>query len=42
MCLGGSQLIRQKTVFVLGAGASRPYGFPPGEELRAQILKNLV
>jgi len=32
---------RPKTVFVLGAGASWPYGFPTGVELRREILRNL-
>ena len=26
-------MIRRSTVFILGAGASKPYGFPTGEEL---------
>jgi hypothetical protein len=30
-------MITQATVFVLGAGASRPYGFPTGAELRREI-----
>lgn len=29
----------QKTVFVLGAGASKPYGFPLGAELSAEICE---
>lgn len=32
----------QNAVFVLGAGASRPYGFPSGEELRKQIIDHYV
>jgi len=27
------------TVFILGAGASWPYGFPTGGELRSEIIK---
>jgi hypothetical protein len=34
-------MITQKTVFVLGAGASKPYGFPTGLGLRAIILNKL-
>ncbi len=34
-------MIRQRTVFVLGAGASVPYGFPTGAELRDTVIKNL-
>ena len=33
---------RPKTVFILGAGASWPYGFPTGLELRRAILRNLA
>jgi hypothetical protein len=33
-------LINKKTVFVLGAGASCPYGYPSGSELRRLILYN--
>lgn len=35
-------MIKRKTVFVLGAGASRPYGFPTGEELHDEICKRLL
>src|ERR1043165_3913552 len=31
-------MIRKMTVFVLGAGASKPYNFPLGAELRHQIV----
>lgn len=31
-------MIRRQTVFVLGAGASYPYGFPTGEELVGEII----
>ena len=31
-------MITRKTVFVLGAGASSPYGFPLGAELRQHVL----
>lgn len=30
-------MIKEKTVFVLGAGASHPYGYPTGLELREEI-----
>ncbi len=30
-------MIKSRTVFVLGAGASIPYGFPSGAELRQEI-----
>jgi len=33
-------MITEPTVFVLGAGASRPYRYPTGAELRDEILKN--
>jgi hypothetical protein len=29
----------QNTVFILGAGASTPYGYPTGQELRDYICK---
>ncbi len=31
----------KKTVFVLGAGASKPYGFPLGTELKGTMIANL-
>lgn len=34
-------MIRQPTVFVLGAGASKPYGFPLGNEIKQMILAEL-
>jgi hypothetical protein len=34
-------LIDKRTVFVLGAGASCPYGYPSGEQLRKQICLDL-
>ena len=34
-------MIKKKTVFVLGAGASEPYGFPSGERLTDQICREL-
>lgn len=34
-------MIRKKTVFVLGAGASKPYGFPTGIELTSSILAQM-
>jgi hypothetical protein len=35
-------MIKEPTVFILGAGASHPYGFPTGAELREQIIGNFV
>ena len=35
-------MIDEKTVFILGAGASLPYGYPAGKELRRQICFNFV
>ena len=35
-------MIKQKTVFVLGAGASKPYGFPTGGELRNFALSRMT
>lgn len=34
-------MIRRKTVFVLGAGASYPYGFPTGESLVDEIIASV-
>lgn len=31
-------MIREETVFILGAGASKPYGYPTGAELRKKII----
>jgi hypothetical protein len=33
--------MKHQTVLVLGAGASRPFGFPTGGELRGQLLHDL-
>lgn len=33
-------MIEEQTVFILGAGASTPYGFPTGKELRRKICQN--
>lgn len=33
-------MITEPTVFVLGAGASRPYGYPTGSVLKDEILKS--
>jgi len=33
-------MITEETVFILGAGASAPYGYPTGKELRREICKN--
>src|SRR5688572_12345274 len=35
-------MIRDKTIFVLGAGASKPYGYFTGAELRSNICKRLA
>lgn len=35
-------MIKQKTVFVLGAGASAPYGYPTSEGLRQWLKKDLI
>jgi hypothetical protein len=35
-------MITKPTVLVLGAGASIPYGYPSGKELRDKILNNLA
>lgn len=32
-------MITKKTVFILGAGASKPYGFPLGQELRDDVIR---
>jgi len=34
-------LIEKQTIFILGAGASVPYGYPTGLQLRKQIIENL-
>ena len=34
-------MIQRETVFVLGAGASHPFGFPTGQGLRALICTDL-
>jgi len=35
-------MIKEPTVFILGAGASCPYGYPTGPELREQICSSFV
>lgn len=35
-------MIKEKTVFILGAGASKPYGFPTGFELREKICNERI
>jgi hypothetical protein len=31
-------MIKEETLFILGAGASKPYGYPTGQELREKII----
>jgi hypothetical protein len=33
-------MIKEPTLFILGAGASKPYGYPTGRELRKQIIND--
>ncbi|MEN6623454.1 MAG: hypothetical protein ABFD50_18150 [Smithella sp.] len=35
-------MIDISTLFILGAGASKPYGYPTGAELRADIIRNYI
>lgn len=35
-------MITEPTVFIIGAGGNKPYGFPTGKELRELICKNYV
>jgi len=35
-------MISQPTVLILGAGASQPYGYPTGEELREYIIDHFI
>lgn len=35
-------MITEKTVFILGAGASKPYGFPTAIELRGDIINKFI
>lgn len=35
-------MITENTLLILGAGASKPYGYPTAAELRVQIIKNLL
>jgi hypothetical protein len=35
-------MITIPTLFILGAGASKPYGYPTGDGLRADIVKNFA
>jgi len=35
-------LITKNTVFILGAGASKPYGFPTGKDLKKQICLEFI
>jgi len=36
------EVITKPTIFILGAGASCPYGYPSGDELRGQICLSFV
>jgi len=36
------KMIRQKTVFIIGAGASKPYEYPTGQELRERIISDFL
>ncbi len=38
----GENMIKTPTLLILGAGASAPYGFPLGTELKANINKDLI
>jgi hypothetical protein len=38
----GEGVIKRETVFVLGAGASQPYGFPLGAELVDKICAEII
>jgi len=35
-------MITEETVFILGAGASAPYGYPTGKKLRHRICKSFT
>ncbi len=35
-------MIEKNTVFILGAGSSKPYGFPTGPELKFKIVNNFL
>jgi hypothetical protein len=35
-------MIKKNTVFILGAGASKPFGYPTGWELRDEIIKKFL
>jgi hypothetical protein len=38
--MGEGRVITKETVFVLGAGASQPFAFPLGSELKKRVLGN--
>jgi hypothetical protein len=38
----GDIMIKEKTVFILGAGASCPYGYPDGQKLGEEICSSFV
>lgn len=35
-------MIKERTVFILGAGASAPYGYPVGKDLRKEIISQYL
>ena len=41
MALVEQNILNSKTVFILGAGASKPFNFPLGSELKQQMLSQL-
>lgn len=40
-CYPQDSMLRNRTVFILGAGASRPYGLPSGYELVGEVIQVL-
>ncbi len=34
-------MFKKETVFILGAGASKPYGYPLGSDLIKEIIANI-
>jgi hypothetical protein len=39
--IGQKRMIANRTTLILGAGASKPFGYPTGAELRQQIIKRV-